>query len=133
MSEEDRFPTGGALDLYASATAAGDRTDESFIGRELGDYRVSGLIARGGMGRVFRADRVDGSFEREAAIKVSPGSSLSSDLRDRFLLARALLLSGQQAAGEEQMSEALQIFSEHPAVDPHMAATVAAWRRRGRD
>jgi predicted Zn-dependent protease len=51
----------------------------------------------------------------------------------RFLLARALLLSGQQAAGKQEMKEAIQVFSEYPPVDPHMATSVDNWRRQESD
>lgn len=55
------------------------------LGRVLGDYRITGLIAEGGMGQVFRAERMDGSFDRDVAIKISPGSGMNQELRDRFL------------------------------------------------
>ncbi len=51
----------------------------------------------------------------------------------RFLLARAMLLSGQEAAGKQEMKEAMQVFADHPPVDPHMAASADAWRRQGDD
>ena len=40
------------------------------IGAELGPYRLTALIARGGMGVVYRAVRTDGAFERDVAIKL---------------------------------------------------------------
>ncbi|MEM1435341.1 MAG: protein kinase, partial [Pseudomonadota bacterium] len=93
MDEEDRFPTGGALDLYASATDGGDGADHPLIGRRLGEYEVTGLIARGGMGVVFSAERADGTFERDVAIKISSGDVMGHDLRDRFLREQAILAS----------------------------------------
>ncbi|MDZ7769661.1 MAG: hypothetical protein U5K38_11565 [Woeseiaceae bacterium] len=58
---------------------------EALIGRELGDYRITALIAEGGMSRVYRAERIDGSFERDVAMSTLPASGLSREFRDRLL------------------------------------------------
>jgi serine/threonine protein kinase/tetratricopeptide (TPR) repeat protein len=55
----DRFESGALL-------PAGD----PLLGREVGPYRLSALIGVGGMGVVYRAQRVDGLFEREVAVKL---------------------------------------------------------------
>ena len=57
-----------------SAALFGDRTeartpDDAVPGERIGAYTVTGLIARGGMGSVWRAARADGRFEGEVAIK----------------------------------------------------------------
>jgi len=39
-------------------------------GQRLGAFEIVGLIGRGGMGEVYRAQRVDGQFEQAAAVKV---------------------------------------------------------------
>lgn len=75
--------TGGALDAYATAVADSEEADV-LIGRELGDYRITSLIAAGGMAKVYRAQRTDGAFDRDVAIKVSPGSIFNAELRARF-------------------------------------------------
>ncbi len=62
-------------------------------GRVLGDYRIKTLIGEGGMGRVYRAERADGKFERDVAIKVSLASSFNTDLRSRFLREQHILAS----------------------------------------
>ena len=59
---EDRFKTGGGFEALGEIAESADK----FVGRELGDYRIVGLIAEGGMGRVYRAERIDGSFERDS-------------------------------------------------------------------
>lgn len=74
-NNNDPLPTGGGLEVLSRLAATG--TDK-VVGRELGDYRITGLIAEGGMSRVFRAERIDGSFERDVAIKISPGSDSES-------------------------------------------------------
>ena len=84
----DPFATGAGLSLYA---AVAPHSDANFIGRSLGDYRITALIAEGGMSRVYRAERTDGSFEREVAIKISPVSGFSESMRERFLREQGVL------------------------------------------
>lgn len=40
------------------------------IGQRLGAWRVMALIARGGMGEVYRVERADGQFAQQAALKL---------------------------------------------------------------
>ncbi|MEM6574076.1 MAG: serine/threonine-protein kinase [Pseudomonadota bacterium] len=74
-------------------SAVGDPADRAMLGREFGDYRITQFIAAGGMGQVYRAERIDGSFEREVAIKISAGSGLNQELKDRFLREQGFLAS----------------------------------------
>src|SRR5205807_5593760 len=54
------------------------------IGDILGDYQITGVLGRGGMGRVFRVRSL--VTDREEAMKVVlPGLADDSDLADRFL------------------------------------------------
>ena len=46
------------------------RPAENRIGEELGPYRLEESIAEGGMGTVYRATRVDGTFEQKVAVKI---------------------------------------------------------------
>src|SRR5262245_33135465 len=55
----DRFEDGG---LRPSA--------DPWIGRAIGPYRLTSLVGVGGMGVVYRAERTDGAFDREVAIKL---------------------------------------------------------------
>src|SRR5262245_54953435 len=55
----DRFEDGG---LLPSA--------DPWIGRAIGPYRLTSLVGVGGMGVVYRAERTDGAFDREVAIKL---------------------------------------------------------------
>lgn len=66
---------------------------ENMVDRVLGDYRIKSLLGEGGMGRVYRAERTDGKFDRDVAIKISHASSLSSSLRARFLREQHILAS----------------------------------------
>ena len=56
----------------------------------IGPWRVTGLLGRGGMGVVYRAERADGLYEREVAIKrLHPGRGHEGRLGDeRRILAR---------------------------------------------
>ncbi len=74
-------------------SAVGGSADQAMLGREFGDYRITSFIAAGGMGQVYRAERIDGSFEREVAIKISAGSGLNQELKDRFLREQRFLAS----------------------------------------
>jgi tetratricopeptide (TPR) repeat protein/predicted Ser/Thr protein kinase len=60
------------------------------VGTRLGAWRVARLVGRGGMGHVYLAERADGAFEMEAAVKVI---RLRRDrrLRTRLALERQLL------------------------------------------
>lgn len=89
-SDEDLLATGGAFNVFSDVAKSDAK---SFLGRILGDYRITGLIAEGGMGRVYRAERTDGSFERDVAVKISLAGHISVDLRQRFIREQQILAS----------------------------------------
>lgn len=60
-------------------------------GTEVGPYRVLEEIGSGGMGRVYRAVRDDGAFEREVAIKLIRRDLVSSKSMERFAEERRVL------------------------------------------
>ena len=65
----------------------------SFEGRRFGAYRVIHELGRGGMSRVFLAERADGAFEQQVALKLlRPGLDSDIDL-DRFKVERQVLAS----------------------------------------
>lgn len=61
------------------------------VGGTLGNYRISSIIGRGGMGIVYRAFRADDEYKKEVAIKVATMGLLAPDLRQRFLAERQIL------------------------------------------
>src|SRR5215467_6582499 len=62
-----------------------------FEGRRIGAYRIVKQIGRGGMSRVFLAERADGAFQQEAALKLMrPGLDSESD-HDRLRAERQIL------------------------------------------
>ncbi len=79
---DERLIAGAGLDLLGRLTHLPDT--DSRIGQTLGDYQISEFIAEGGMGRVYRAHRTDGSFDREVAIKVSASAGMNQSMRERF-------------------------------------------------
>lgn len=87
-SDKDLLATGGAFDIFSGVA---DRGTDTLLGRKLGDYRIEELIAEGGMGRVYRASRIDGSFDRDVAIKVSAVSGIDAGMRKRFLQEQSVL------------------------------------------
>jgi serine/threonine-protein kinase len=64
---------------------------DPLIGREIGPYRLTALIGVGGMGVVYRAQRIDGLFEREVAIKLIRIEFASPTLVRRFEAERRTL------------------------------------------
>lgn len=54
------------------------------VGRRIGPYQVTGVIASGGMGTVYRGVRADGAFDREVAVKVIKPGMATADMLRRF-------------------------------------------------
>ena len=75
------------------ARAEEGEPDPQVAGRRIGAYRVVRRIGEGGMARVFLAERADGQFEQQVALKLlRPG--LDADLdRQRFRSERQILAS----------------------------------------
>jgi serine/threonine-protein kinase len=57
----------------------------------IGPYRMGELLGRGGMGRVFAAERIDGMFEHSVAIKLMNRTLLSNLLQEQFARERQIL------------------------------------------
>jgi len=77
----------------AAAALVADARDpsEQFEGRRIGAYRIIRQIGRGGMSRVFLAERADGAFEQRVALKLlRPGLDSEID-HDRFRAERQIL------------------------------------------
>ena len=68
QTPDDLLHSGGAFDLASAMGPEDDpATDSDAFG---GRYRALEEIGRGGMGVVYRAERADGQFEQEVALKV---------------------------------------------------------------
>lgn len=57
----------------------------------VGAYRLAELIGRGGMGLVYRGERVEGGFEQTVAIKLMRGGLFSASAAQQFALERRIL------------------------------------------
>jgi serine/threonine-protein kinase len=81
----------------AQLLAALDESDLSPVsepdlrGLRVGPYRIECEIGRGGMGIVYRAQRADGAFEQQVALKLLPVGTRSRALAQSFLRERQIL------------------------------------------
>jgi serine/threonine protein kinase len=66
---------------------------EDRAGQLVGHYRIVREIGRGGMGAVYLAERADGEFKHEVALKVVRRSFADSELARRFRQERQILAS----------------------------------------
>jgi hypothetical protein len=98
------LPQGDGDDLTATAgiEGFGDRLADALAepadaapapqaGDRLGAWCLAELLGEGGMGQVWRAERADGLYQGEAAIKLLREDLASSGLAARFARERALL------------------------------------------
>ena len=86
----------GAAPLLAAvaagaASGAWEGRDAALTGERLGPWRVGEPLGRGGMGVVFAAERDDGAFTQDVAIKVLRRTLDTPELQRRFRLERQLL------------------------------------------
>ena len=64
---------------------------ESFVGKQIGHYKITEELGVGGMGAVFLAVRDDGEFEQKVAVKLIKQGITSDDGLRRFYLERRIL------------------------------------------
>lgn len=98
LDEEGETLTGPGDALLRAAFDQVPRADENreaLVGTRVGPYLLTGVLGAGGMGTVYRAERADGAFEREVAIKVLRPSILldNPDALERFRTERQILAS----------------------------------------
>jgi serine/threonine-protein kinase len=72
---------------------ASDGMDEERPPKQVGAYRVTSLIGHGGMGSVYRGERISGGFDHVVAVKLIKPGLLSEALIERFRRERQLLAS----------------------------------------
>jgi WD40 repeat protein/serine/threonine protein kinase len=67
--------------------------DDVLIGRQFGPYRVLSLLGHGGMGSVWLAERADGLFTRQVALKLVHPALISRVITERSVREREILAS----------------------------------------
>jgi hypothetical protein len=81
-----------AAGLVGAAAASDARADDAERpGDRIGPYSLIREIGRGGMGRVFLADRADGQFEQKVALKLVRSGPFGGEIHGRFLRERQIL------------------------------------------
>lgn len=86
---ESRLLDAGSGVFLAEAVAS--RFGSGWLGREVGRYRLVELIARGGMGQVYRAERLDAPPGPDVAVKLMRDGLVDGALESRFLAERQIL------------------------------------------
>jgi serine/threonine-protein kinase len=89
--------------LIAREMLAESRDDWARVapGEVIGHWRIVGELGRGGMGAVFLAERADGAFEKQAALKIVKRGMDTDEILRRFEHERQILarLEHQNIAG----------------------------------
>ena len=78
-------------ETYLRQTVASEQPSGSGVGERFGTFETRELLGRGGMGAVFRADRVDGEIEQTVAVKVMERGWLAPRAFERFRQERQFL------------------------------------------
>jgi serine/threonine protein kinase/Flp pilus assembly protein TadD len=81
---------------YAAGLVRAAADEDQAVHRELpgdlvGPYRLIREIGHGGMGRVFLAERADGQFEQQVALKLVRTGPYGAEIVERFLRERQIL------------------------------------------
>ena len=84
-------PTDSLEDCAEHATAFLWQDETPRNGWRIGAYVVTKELGRGGMGAVYLAERADGQFEKEVAIKVLKRGTDTDELLQRFAAERHIL------------------------------------------
>ena len=67
--------------------------ESKLFGKQFGHYKIIREIGRGGMGAVFLAERTDGEFEQQVALKIVRQTILDAESEKRFRSERQILAS----------------------------------------
>lgn len=85
----DNFLSDGALGLLGKWLP--DTQPAAATGSTVGAYRLLRLLGEGGMGRVYLAERADGQFQQQVALKLIRAEFATPELHQRFLRERETL------------------------------------------
>lgn len=92
LDEPQNVIEGNGIDLRRAVvgTESADGV-KSFSGRRFGNYEIVREIGRGGMGAVFLAERADGEFSQQVALKIVRRSIVGAETERRFRQEREIL------------------------------------------
>ena len=90
-SEDFLEEAGGAYLSRVIRASPFDPSALERVGSRLGAFRLLGILGQGGMGTVFLAERADGQYEQQVAVKVVHQQGLGSDAQGRFRFERQIL------------------------------------------
>ena len=82
---------GRFLELDGWQIAGPPASEDDAVGRLVGPYRIVRELARGGMGIVYLAERADGQFRQQVALKLIRHGIDSDRIHRRFLAERQIL------------------------------------------
>ena len=85
-----KFLTFGAMKL-AGDLFVEDESRDGLVGLKIGNYKIVGELGRGGMGAVYLAQRDDGKFRQQVAVKFLKRELNTADIRRRFSRERQIL------------------------------------------
>lgn len=91
------FLDGAAVDALTGGDLAALTGDASREGDTIGPYRILRTVGSGGMGRVFLAERSDGAFQQQVALKLIKRGMDSEQILGRFRTERQILARLQHA------------------------------------
>ncbi|MGQ3054175.1 MAG: protein kinase domain-containing protein, partial [Roseateles sp.] len=134
LLQAHRLTTRIGAPIAAASRALQPPPEPLYPGDRLGPWRLCGDLGEGGMGRVMRAERADGAYEQQVAIKLlrsrGDAASLARLTRERQILAglrhphiARLLDGGSTPAGQPYLvmelvdGEPVDQWCEHHAAD----------------
>jgi len=85
----NQTPLGAGETAYVTDAPTASRR----VGSRVGAYHILKELGRGGMGEVYRAARVDGTYEKEVAVKFVRGGFDTASVVERFRNERQILAS----------------------------------------
>ncbi len=77
--------------LQTGVTYVWQTDPDALLGTQMGAYRLVRLLGQGGMGAVYLAERADGEFEQQVALKLIPLEVLTEQALARFRRERQIL------------------------------------------
>ena len=78
-------------DLHSGSSFDVSAAPEAVAGERIGPYQIVRTLGEGGMGAVFLAERADGQFEQQVAIKLVRRGLLSKHVQNRLRIERQIL------------------------------------------